>query len=405
MLMDRLLSKIISDKINLFYFGVVLFLFGIILSLIIDPKVAQFYQSFALIILFGCGISVFDFRCGSKYFKLTLFSLLLWHAFIFLKAESFSYNVIKDYLFSDFRFWPYVFPIVALFVNSKFIFKKTFHWLFLLGLFSIPFVVFTWQFLKNIPATEVSIGVFSSGCGFLLLTWSYHNKWKKAVALISLIFGFYVATLLARRNVMLTNANFILFAYLLYIFFTKGNITTKLLSIYGVLIVMIGGLFFFQENKDTDFKLIANRIAEDTRENVFANYFEDMKGNMLLGKGIDGQYYCPMVTEDEVFIYRDLIECGYLQVILKGGIVNLVLLLLIMIPAIFLGLFRSRNLFAKASAIVILLWLVDMFPYGLPSFSMRYFLVWICIGVCFSKQIRQMNEVQIKSFIGSSSIT
>jgi len=74
----------------------------------------------------------------------------------------------------------------------------------------------------------------------------------------------------------------------------------------------------------------------------------------------------------------------------------LVLFLLIAIPAAYLGIVSSKNILSKASGTVVLLWLIDMFPWGMPAINIRYILVWTCIGICYSKAIRNLTETEIK---------
>ena len=71
----------------------------------------------------------------------------------------------------------------------------------------------------------------------------------------------------------------------------------------------------------------------------------------IAGRGITGQYFCPDIEEEQFNDYRSVIETGYLNIILKGGFVSLILLLLITIPAIIKGIFYSNNILSKAAGI------------------------------------------------------
>ncbi|MBL7935123.1 MAG: hypothetical protein JNM51_04860 [Bacteroidia bacterium] len=117
--------------------------------------------------------------------------------------------------------------------------------------------------------------------------------------------------------------------------------------------------------------------------------------DIIYGKGFYGTYYAPTIEED--VDYRTIIESGYLQTILKGGILNLGLFLLIALPAAYLGIMKSNNAIAQAAGFIIVLWLIDMFPWGMPALNIRYILVWICIGMCYSKEICNLSETEIKS--------
>jgi hypothetical protein len=148
--------------------------------------------------------------------------------------------------------------------------------------------------------------------------------------------------------------------------------------------------------------MIAERGDENTRKGVELYFYNDMgTDDWIVGRGINGEYYCPDVTEDQSSNYRDLIETGYLQIILKGGLIRLILFLLISIPAVFLGLFSSKNLLSKASAIWIIIALISLYPSTVESFSLQYLLVWISIGICYSKEIRNLSNTKVSALINA----
>ena len=151
------------------------------------------------------------------------------------------------------------------------------------------------------------------------------------------------------------------------------------------------------------FRLLTERGNEDTRTGVEVSFYKDMKiEDWIIGKGIQGSYYAPEIEEDEkarITGYRTLIETDYLNIILKGGIISLGLLLLIAIPAIFKGLFYSRNILSKASAIWILLWIILLYPATVTTFTLNYLLVWISIGICYSKSMRSLPDPKIKEYL------
>jgi hypothetical protein len=92
-----------------------------------------------------------------------------------------------------------------------------------------------------------------------------------------------------------------------------------------------------------------------------------------------------------------MIETDYLNIILKGGIISLVLLFLIAIPAVIKGLFFSKNILSKAAAFWIIIWLVELYPANVNSFSLNHILVWISIGICYSKEIRNYTESHVSA--------
>jgi hypothetical protein len=98
-----------------------------------------------------------------------------------------------------------------------------------------------------------------------------------------------------------------------------------------------------------------------------------------------------------------MIETNYLQIILKGGIISLGLLLLIIVPACIKGIFYSKNMLSKAAGIWILLWIFCLYPANVDTFTMNYLLVWMCVGICYTKKIRNMPDDFIKQYFKSPS--
>jgi hypothetical protein len=246
--------------------------------------------------------------------------------------------------------------------------------------------------------------------GFILLTSFYHPKKNAVIALIVILLALLLVTILARRNVMLLCACFLSFTFFIIPVINK-NISwiKKALFIFSFIFIVMIGYNVFLSNQYGIFSKITKRATADTRETVFLYYFLDMSEiDFLIGKGINGTYFCPGIDREwsggEDTKYRNLddrffIECGYLQLILNGGVIYLFIYLLILIPAIIKGLFFSRNIFSKTCAILLFIHLIDMAPFGLPSFSLRYFLVWFCVAICFSKEMRLKEEEDMKAFL------
>jgi hypothetical protein len=144
--------------------------------------------------------------------------------------------------------------------------------------------------------------------------------------------------------------------------------------------------------------LFIDRISQDSRSEVEQYFFRDLKPiDWIIGKGINGKYFCPIGDGlGGITILRNGIETDYLNIILKGGIISLGLKLLIAIPAIINGLFHSKNLLSKAAGIWIFFYLIDLYPSPVTTFSLNYLLVWISIGICYSKELRDLSDDGIK---------
>ena len=192
-------------------------------------------------------------------------------------------------------------------------------------------------------------------------------------------------------------SSFLLCSYILDIFSSNK----KFIVIYlAILISLVGALYvsnIYKIGKNSIFTFLLDRGDEDTRTGVELYFYDDMKTeDWIIGKGINAEYFCPDVEPEQTTNYRTVIETDYLQTILNGGIISLALLLLIVIPAIFLGLFYSTNILSKSAALWIFLWVLSLYPSRVTTFSLHYLTVWISIAICYSKSIRNMSETSMK---------
>lgn len=350
----------------------------------------------------------------SRSLRKTFTLLIIWTIYIVVNGINFSYDYAKEYLFEQYRFLQFIIPLIVLIPLTKAVFINKLMSLYRLTgrifLLLLPFYILL-ELYYNQNITELYIWVFATGSGFVLLTSSYHSRKEVVIASIVVFTALILATLLARRNIMLTYAAFMFAAYWIYLFYKKEvSIQKKIASLAVSLLILVGGFYVFTSNQATVFSKISSRAMLNTRDRVFLGFSLEMAKSpayLIIGKGVNGTYYAPGVDKEfsgKKITYRDQdhrmhIETGYLQLILNGGIVYLLIFLAILLPAAIKGLFRSRNLFVKGCAILVFLWLVDMVPFGVPSFSLRYLLVWICVGICFSGTLRNMNNDEMISYL------
>ena len=311
-----------------------------------------------------------------------------------------TYSDVKYYLQSDFIFWPSVIPFFVFF-NKKdltfFYFIKSFYILSLVFLF---FSIINPYLITHRSTAEAYILSFAFTAGFLFLNARYVSKKVTWVAVLSLLIGIISFTYLARRNAIASFAGLLLFG--LYFIFRNLSASKfiRLIPLFvGIIIIFLLGT---DKIPNSFFIKINERLTEDTRSDVFYNYFRGMEKDMNFGKGMGGTYYSPideMETDDGV-IYgavenRDVIENGYLQLLLNGGYLQIILFGLMLLPAAILGIFKSTNQLSRACGVVIVLWLIDMSVYGMPRLVLQYILVWMAVGICYANSFRNKTDDEI----------
>jgi hypothetical protein len=396
-------------NINYFCFGFVIYAVSYIFSITIyaNANICQFLEIVGLLLFVYGAMNLIQFKIDNIYLKIVYVLYIAWLITIIPRGFHFNFEYLKGILFSPFGILLYSVPLVLLFPRNLGLYKKMFNIIFILNFF---FIAYDILFIKDLINPDQSnldsqglienfSQILSIHTGFLLLTYVYLTPKRKlfvlGIIVITLLFGI----IRARRGLIFMTLCMIIFSYILYLFISKKKI---LVIFFSTATFFFGALYlskvFSQKNKGL-FSFLLERGTEDTRTSVEECFYQDFQPkDWIIGKGMDGEYYCPGVDENDITGYRPVIETGYLQIILKGGMVSLGLFLLIAIPAMIKGIFFSKNTFSKAAGIWIFLSLVYLYPAALNYFSLFYVLVWISIAICYSKNIRNMSENSVREY-------
>ena len=249
---------------------------------------------------------------------------------------------------------------------------------------------------------ETFISTFATGCGFLLMNATYLSNRRVNISFIVILLSALSLTYLARRSGAFTLFGFLFLSYLINIL-NKSN--KKVFKLFP-LIIGIGFFLLLFPNKFSSAltEKMKERLYDDSRTELFDAFFIKMNDYKVFGKGMNGTYLYSMeeseLDDGIVFSeveYRNVIENGYLQLYLAGGLISVTLFILLLLPAAFLGIFRSHNQFSRACGLMIFLWLLDMLFFGLPIFSIHYVIIWICVGMCYKKSLRNRTDIQIRN--------
>ena len=406
------LSRKTNQLLNQFWAGFIIYIisYTLMISGAVTPKVT-YLQLLGLLIFIIPAVRLIRFKIENPYLRNIYIIYCGWMFFVIQRGFTFNTTYLFDKLTDcTFGLFLYLVPFVLLLPKDLIYLKKVINVILILSVFHILCDLI---FMKALLNADDESGLsflenFSRNlgipCGFILLTIGYQNDKKKNRALFGRLWVLFViiltlllAIIRARRGLIFMSLNILVVAYIMYNYAHRSSLFFKFFPLLILFCIYVYAGNKPNNKKSGTFSLITQRFDEDTRSGVVDYFYHDMTRNdWIIGKGIDGSYYCPSgATEDG---YRGVIETDYLQIILKGGIISLGLLLLIAIPAIFKGLFYSKNILSKAAACWILLWLIALFPATVTTFSLTYLLVWISIGICYSKEIRNMPENLVKEY-------
>ena len=416
-LQEVIISRKELRALSFFWGGFVLYTAAFALYFTANGKGLYRVEAIGLLVMLFSAMGAVQVKIENNYLKAIYVLYCGWLLTVIARGFSFNYDFLYNSFFDAwYGILPYFVPIVLLFPKNVFYLKKVFTAISVLGVvFIIYSVMFRGQLgdLDNNVKSQDLMEIFSKTlavpCGFLVITYVYHSKKRKLLAFSVIALCLLLALIRARRAISFMNITYLVCFYLMYLYANRIRFSTFLFSIFVIALIAFGGFQIYTANKHGAFNLITNRIDEDTRTTVEECFYDDLTTKeWIVGKGMRGTYFCPQVDEssdDYTGGYRTMIETDYLNIILKGGVISIGLLLLIALPAVFNGLFRSKNMLSKGCAIWILLWLIDLYPATVNTFTLNYLLVWISIGICYSKTIRYMAEKDVKELLTEKSKT
>ncbi len=420
---DNLLtvSKKQETSLHLFWYGFLIYMVFFVLAAaetsFLSAANCQALQILGFMAMVMGSSGLMNFKFDDNYLKQLFIINLLYSVTIVLRGSQYDKDALKQmFLDPTFGIMPYFASLVLLLPRNIGVYKKVINVLLILGgIFLISVVIFyntlhdydrlnlvSQGLVENLSvflALPIGLVVFNSiyfGGKKTFLGIGAKNIFAIVVLLVTLFFAIFRA----RRGLIFMCASTAACVGMIYIMGTKKK---ALIIAVAIILAGAGALFITSFKEHSMFSFLIERGEEDTRSGVEDWMFADMSSaDWVIGKGIKGKYYCPIVenvNDAEGAGFRDNIETGYLQIILKGGILSLALLLLTFIPAVYKGLFKSKNVLSKAAAMWVLLWIVYLYPSGGIVFTMNYVAVWIAVGICYSQKIRNLPDSTIKNYL------
>ncbi len=365
-----------------------------------DKKLSILQFTFLAIMLFACKDLITDFKFESLYFKFIFFVFIAYQFILIARGFVLNYQIMKDIVQTDIIFWPGVIPFAIFFNKQDLAFFYLIKSFFVLAVIFLFFSVLDPFLVTQRVTSEPFVLTFAFTAGFLFLNTKYLSKKVSWVSFISLLVGLVSFIYLARRNAIISFGSLLITGLYIILRSFSASKFIKFIPVLGAIFIV--SVYVIDRLPGSLTQRLNDRVTEDSRSFVFENLFKGLKNDMFFGKGMNGTYYSPMddeLTEDGIqygaIEYRNGIENGYLQLLLNGGYVNIVLFVLTALPAAFLGIFKSRNQLSRSCGIVVFLWLMDMGIYGLPRLLLEYVLVWIAVGICYSQSFRNRSEEEI----------
>lgn len=372
---------------------------------IISGSACNLIQAIGLALLFPTSFFLFKRNTDNILASILFPIYIAWNIFAIIRGWDLDYEATKIFLFSGW-FGAFIFlgPTIFLFPRNLVFVKKYFQFIVVLG---IVYMALNILFIQNLLVSdredflglgllEIFAKTLAAPLGFILLTFRYHSRKINLLAVCILVWTLFLALIKARRGLTFMVASTLMISYLVFLKESKAKFPIIVISaLIGSVILIYGINFFFSSSL---FDLLRERALEDSRTGVEVCFYQDMQlQDWIFGRGMNGKYLCPEVHADFEG-YRHVIETDYLNIILKAGLISLVIFLIIAIPAMIKGLFFSKNNLARAAGIWIFIGLINMYPTYVKTFTFNYLLIWIAIGICHSKSLRNIDELTMRNY-------
>ena len=195
------------------------------------------------------------------------------------------------------------------------------------------------------------------------------------------------------------------FIVVIYYLILKIKINKTLLYIIIFSVLMIP--FYFLYRGMTGYNVFTEVLGEqtedyseqnlriDTRTFLYSEVFQDLKFSeaLVVGKGIDGGYSSVSFQTSN----RKGVEVGFLQILLKTGIIGFLLYFILIFSAIFKALGKSNNIYLKCLGILLSSYVLMFFIENVLAFDLLNIVIWLVIGMCHSKELLRLNDHEIKN--------
>ena len=303
------------ELVNLMWGGFILYTLSYTLSTTtqVNPVICQVLQIMGLLLFIPTFFLLINFRISNRYLRYSFTLYMLWVAFIIIRGLPNNADGIKFMIFDAwFGGILYLSPLFLLLPLKLYYIKKLFQSIFILAIAYLFYNVF---FIRDLLSQGESltsmyiIEYFSKTLAvpafFLLMAFRYHSNRKKFFLIIILLVTIFFALYRARRGLLFMCGLSIVFSYLLYLSQTKNKYFIVIFSFIGGTILLLIGLELFTSSQSSIFEYITDRGLEDTRSSVELCFYQDLNSNeWIIGKGLDGEYYCPGIDPDDVTGYR-----------------------------------------------------------------------------------------------------
>jgi hypothetical protein len=150
-----------------------------------------------------------------------------------------------------------------------------------------------------------------------------------------------------------------------------------------------------------------NELLANTRSFLYIDIFNstDSIFKLIFGSGASASYESYLFSQSNSLLFEEGrygTEVGFLNYLLKSGIIGFILFSLLLFYPINLGINHSNNILIKLISLKLTFnWFFMFLEYPFVV-NMSYFLIYFIIGILSSSELRKLDDNQIKKLINEN---
>ena len=282
-------------------------------------------------------------------------------------------------------------------------------------LFKIGILLFILFFVTeggilNITQFKI-LNLFFFPVTFLITIVNFQRKKEKIIIFLVVLLLMYIAFGTDSRTSVLREL--LLIISLIALFFYRKFFFKWILKV--TFLILLVPFIFIQSSISTGQSAIKQNLSSisdqelssDTRTFLYTEVFEDLLINdaLIFGKGANGTYYSDFFNQTGGDTDTRLtVEVGVLAILLKGGLIGLLFYFLILYTSIYYAFFRSNNFYVVGIGFMLIIYSLILFIQNSISYSSHNIYIWFFIGICLSKEMRNMSNPEIKALLLSKKV-
>jgi len=336
------------------------------------------------------------------------------------------YLQIRAHLMDSHYLLPFLFPFICLFDYDLKIILKISRLYQLITLISLLFFVYYFGEIFSVSHLNYT-DIFSKGSFvtirslvntifiapvMLFMMISYNLKYKfikgsvfftRILPVVLLVFYVLAQIRGGGRGGTLTSVYYLIIICLVYLL-TKSKKTKIIfflliaLMLYGIIVFSYQlGLFDLLMKRFSDGDV--TNVSDNNRTILLFNYIKDFNRtpiDWIMGRGINATYYNPGTS---LPVHRNTIEYGFLFYILRGGIINLLLYISILVTVSYKSFYKSSNSFCKISSFFLVWQIPYLFIFGVPTIGLGSLFLWLVISLVSNDKIRKLSDAEVMKLL------